>query len=321
MPLRDKRIERRRGLRRVLAVSSALVGLSALVPDAFADEPHAAPAAVEEQPRIIRLALSKRAAEKLSDLRVRRLVELQLGGEIVVPVEATGPLDENAVRVFIDLPQPTRATVQVQALDRPLESREVDVAGMSWEVATRYIALAVSEVVRGQIAPKRRPRPRTPTSFEEAAALARIPRVQFGAALEAAYVEDFDTLLLGSRVFAGFHQQIFSEQLSFAAMGTIDGRAYLEGDIVLEHRFWVLPPLRINLGAGFGIAGLERPQATGDFAFDLWARVHAELAVELQLDEKAWLAIGASPGFTIDPQRQLIGGWLGGSVRMSFEGT
>ena len=184
--------------------------------------------------------------QKLSELRVARLVELQLGGDVSVASEAQGPLDEQAFRVFIDMSEPTRVEVQVQIVGKRVDTRSVDVSGLPWEVATRFVAIATSEALRSLMVPRRKPRPRAPTPDEIATKLAAEPSYEIGGALEAAYVGDMSTAVLGSRFGVAFHQRPLSERLSIALLGSLDGALWVEGDVAALHRFWFGPDLRLR---------------------------------------------------------------------------
>ena len=302
------------------------IALAALVPvtEAAAEAPAAAPAAVasggEASPSVVRVALTKAASEKLSEQRVRRLVELQVGGGAVVPAEAIGPLDENAVRVFIDLPEPTVVTVQVQAPDRRLETRNVDVAGLPWEVATRFVATAASQSVSALLAPKRKPRPRPPTPEEIARELAKQPALEVSGGLEAVYSSDLETALFGSRLRVAFHERVLSESVSLAALGSLDGGLWAEIDVAAWHRLWLNPDLRLGLGAGFALGLTRGLRAEADPDLELWVRPHGLVALDVRLQPNAWLRIGLDPGASVDASRDAVGLWMGGSAALAYEG-
>ncbi|NUP10294.1 MAG: hypothetical protein HOW73_29945 [Polyangiaceae bacterium] len=281
----------------------------------------------EKRPIVVRIALSKTAAEKLSEQRVRRLVELQVGAGASVPSEATGPLDENAVRVYIDLPEPTVVVVQVQAPDRRLETRNVDVAGLPWEVATRFVATAASQSISALTAPRRKPRPRPPSPEEVARELAKRPWLEVSAGLEAVYSSDLETALFGSRVRLGYHGPILSEAISLAALGSIDAGLWTEVDVSAFHRIWIGPDVRVGLGFGFALAftkDLRREEElaapASDNDVELWVRPHALASIDFRLAPEAWLRAGVDPGATIDPNRDQVGLWLGGTVALGYEG-
>ena len=293
--------------------------------DARAEAPAAPPPSeTETVPKLVRLGLSKRASEKLSELRVARLVELQLGGDVSVASEALGPLDEQAFRVFIDMSEPTRVDVQLQIVGKRVETRSVDVSGLPWEVATRFVAIATSEALRSLMAPPRKPRLRPPSPDEIADKLAAEPSYEIGGAVEAAYVGDASTAVLGSRLALAFHQRPLSERISIAFLGSLDGSLWIEGDFAAAHRFWFGPDLRLKVGGGFALAGTGTPSDD----LDVWLRAHALLELDVRVTPSSFFVIGLDPGITIDPVAmrasgatdESVGPWIGGSVAFTFEG-
>lgn len=280
---------------------------------------------VEASPKIVRIVIAKTAAEKLSELRVRRLVELQLGGDIRVPEEPGGPLNENAVRVYIDLPEPAIVEVQVQGPGRKLETRRVDVSGLPWEVASRFVSIATSELVRGQLTPRRKPRPRLPTPDEIADKLAGEPSFELSAALEGAWLGDLDEALIGSRLAATFHQRALSERVSLGWLAGTSGGSWLDLDVAATHRFWFGPDFRLGLGGGFALAVLNDapivPPAGVEAADPaLWVRAHARATLDVRLAEQAFIGFDLEPGLTVDPATNSVGPWLSGGIHLAFEG-
>lgn len=272
--------------------------------------------------KLVRIVVAKTAAEKLSELRVRRLVELQLGGDIRVPEEPAGPLNENAVRVYVDLPEPAIVEVQVQAPGRKLETRRVDVSGLPWEVASRFVSIATSELVRGQLTPRRKPRPRPPTPEEIADKLAGEPSFELSAALEGAWLGELDEALLGSRLAATFHQRALSERVSLGWLGGTGGGSWLDVDVAATHRFWFGPDFRLALGGGFALAVLDDAPLPGPArdAPALWVRAHARATIDVRLDDHAFIGFDLDPGLTVDPATSSVGPWLSGGIHLAFEG-
>lgn len=268
---------------------------------------------------MIRIALSRRAAETLSEVRVRRLVELQLGGEIAVAPEPQGPLDENAVRVFIDLPSPATAEIQAQAPKRRLAIRRVDVAGLPWDAATRFVAIAASESIRLQVRPVPKRKPRPPTPAEIAERQAKTPSLEVGGALTGAWLSEGGNGLFGSRLRLTFHQRFLSEMLAFSALGSTSGSEWLEGSIGAAHRTFWLPNVRTHLGAGVGAAGLF-DSAEGSDA-DAWLRPHATLGVGIRATDDAWLSVDLEPGVAIDLARGEPAAWIGAAMSVSYDGA
>lgn len=273
-------------------------------------------------PSRVRIALSARAAERLSEARVRRLVEIQLAGAATVPSEAVGPLDENAVRVFIDLPDPSVATIQVQGPGRRLAARRVDVSGLPWDAATRFVAIATSESVRVQLRPVARPRPKAPTPDEIAARLGRTPSLEVGGALAAAWLPDPGVGLFGPRLRLSFHPRWVSEHVTLTALGSSSTGAWLEGGLGASHRTFWTPDVRTHVGAGLGVAGaFDLEGEDEDEDADLWIRGHALLGLGLRTSASAWFSFDLEPGFTVDARRERTGPYVGGAVQISFDGA
>lgn len=274
----------------------------------------------EEVTRIVRIALSASAQRSISEARMRRLVEIHLGGLADVPVEPAGPLDENAVRVFVDLPQPTVVRVQVRGPGRALDVRRVDVAGLPWEVATRFVAIATSESVRAQLAPPRKRRPRAPTDEEIVAQLAAKASVELGAALVGAFVSDADVGLFGARARVSFHQSALSETITLTSMGATTGGNWLEIGVVASHRLWLVPELRLDLGLGFAVASVNdlRPLEEGET--HPWIRGHGVAELDIRLGEEgAWLSASVEPGIAYDAHRERVGFYAGGTLAIAYD--
>ncbi|NUO48591.1 MAG: hypothetical protein HOV80_07015 [Polyangiaceae bacterium] len=277
------------------------------------------PPAVEEdpQPQVIRVALSKRASETLSEVRVRRLVELQLGGDVTVAPEPYGPLDEVAVRVFIDLPSPSVAEIQAQAPKRRLAIRRVDVAGLPWDAATRFVAIAASESIRLQLRPLPKRKPRPPTDAEISERLEKTPSLELGGALTGAWLSGSNEGFFGSRLRFSFHQRVLSEHLSISALGSTASTSWFEGSIGASHRTFWLPDVRTHVGAGFAAAAVF-PKASGEA--DPWIRGYAELGVSLRLGGDAWLGVELQPGAALDAPNERVGAFIGAAMSMSYDG-
>jgi hypothetical protein len=309
--------------------------LALLAPDARADVPDApkVSASAEEAPApgLVRVALSKAAAGFLTEGRVRRLIDVELPRASPLAPEPFGPLDENAVHVFIDLPAPGTVTIQVQAPGRKLETRRVDVAGLAWDVAARVTAIATSESVRAQLAPlRRRPtRPHEATQAEIDAAERRSAAFSVSGAGVAAFAPSMRGGLGGARLTASFHHPWLTEELSLAALGgdsRIGRLRHVELGIGASHRLWLAPFLRVRLGGVAGLVSLRasRPETpTGassipDASFNL--RAAAKVGLDARLAKKAWLTLDLEPGaLLLDAPTGSRGAWLGAALGLSFE--
>jgi hypothetical protein len=252
-------------------------------------------------------------------VRVRRLVGLQLGGDLEVAPEPFGPLDENAVRVFIDLPSPTIAAIQAVAPKRRITVRRVDVAGLPWDAATRFVAIAASEAIRLQARPQPRRKPRPPTPEEIAERQEKTPSLEMGGALTGAWLSDEGIGLFGSRLRFTFHQRVLTEHLGFAALGSTNGAEWLEGSVGIGHRTFWLPDVRTVIGVGAAAAGVFEEGTSGDA--DPWIRAYASLGVGIRLAFDAWLSVDVEPGLAVDAKDERPAAWIGASMAISYDGA
>ncbi len=282
-----------------------------------AEPPAAATVDVVDTPSVVRISFARNAAEKLNAIRLRRLVELQLGAELAVDPEPFGPLDENVIRVFIELETDTLVRVQAQAPGRRLESRPVDVEGVPWEVATRFVAITASELVKSQATPPRKPRPRELTPFERATLEARVPRFEVSAALETGYWEAADEAVFGSRLRVAHHTYWVSESLSFAALAAPDGSVGYDLDLVALHQFWIDPSFRLSPGAGLSL--FVTNLSSTDESFRAASRVHAIGQLDLRIDDDTWFRLAVEPGLTLDPELDAVNFWMTGAAAIAFE--
>jgi hypothetical protein len=286
---------------------------------ARAQPPAVGPPPSEETPKIVRIALSTAASRSLGEGRLRRLVEIQLGGAVTVPAEPAGALDENAVRVFVDLPQPTVVSVQVQGPGRRIDARRVDVAGLPWDVATRYVAIAASESVRAQLASPIRRKPRAPTDDEIRDALASKPSFELSGGLVGAFATDADVGLFGSRVRATFHQPVLSETFTLSALGGTTRGSYFELGVGAAHRVWITSDVRARFGLGLGIASGSHLRREDDDTH-VWVRGHAITALDLRFaSDVSWLSIGLEPGVLFDAHTERAGFMLGGTLEIGYD--
>lgn len=304
---------------RLVAALGALLVVSSPAQEARAEGARPT-ASVNAAPSVVRVGLSEAAAEKMLETRLRRLLELELPRSVTLAASSIGPLDENALRVWVDLAGPTLVLVQVQAPGKRVELRRVDVAGLSWDVAARFVALAASESVRSQLAPVVRKRPRPPSAAEILAAEASRSTVQTSAAFVGGWLEPASAALFGSRLELAFHGAPLGQQLSLSALGGTSGGHWLELGTGATHRRWLSRALRVELGGGLGLAateGLSGPGLRPESA--VYARASARAGLEARLDGPSWAALRVEPGVVFDAQREEAGAWLGGSLAILLD--
>lgn len=313
---------------RLALVSAALVASCACASAASAEGPAVDPIATPPVPAkapVVRLSVSTAAAALLTEARVRRLVDLELYGAVEVAIEAQGPLDEEAVRVFVDLVKIDVVMIQVQAPGRRIETRKVNVRGLVADVAARFTALAVSESVRAQLAPvrKRPPKPKGPTAAEIDAATRRAPSVAIIGRLTSGWLAERGAVLGGATLGVAFHQPILSEEISGTWIAGSDGReaiAMTDLKIGLSHRMWFFPDFRGHVGGGFALSHISvEPVGSADRgAFNL--RAFGQIGLEGRLSPRTWLGFSIEPGgMILDEPRAAQGFSMIGGLTMSFD--
>jgi hypothetical protein len=272
-------------------------------------------------PARVRIAMGSRAAERLPEQRLRRLVAIQLAGVVEVAPEPNGPLDEPTVRVFVELDEPRVATVQVQGAGRRLDARTVDLEGLPWDVAMRFIAIGVSEAVRAQLSPVRRPRPKPPTEEEILEGLAQHPSVELRSALVGHYVGASDDLVAGSRIALAVRQPWLDFRGDLELVGSLEGQPAIGLGVGARRSVWVDPAVRLELGAGLRIAMGDStlPKATEPVAVP-WLVAHAALGGAARIDDATWLTLELEPGLSFAPESRSAGPSAGIALGISFDG-
>lgn len=295
------------------ASASAAQGSQASSARASSPTPGAAsPARLVE----VRLALSGPAVVRLSELRVRRLIEIELEESAVLAPGASGPLGDHVAYVWIDQPTTAQVVIEVKVSDRPIARREIRVAGLAGDVAARLVAIAASEMVRAQIqpirvAPRRSPAPRRPTAEEIELASRAQPALFLSPGASVAVLPADAAVLAGPSLSLGFRAFGASEAL-FARWLTGRGRAgfarFLEVGVAADYRFWLHPSWRLGLGGAAALSSVH----LGDARIvgsalpeqDTWsARAGALVTVESRINAWTWFTVGLDPAVILRPVR------------------
>jgi len=325
---------------RLLLASTTLVALAAPARAETVVSTAEAPAAsaTTERP-FVRIALGPAAAERLSDVRLRRLAAFQLAETARVGASADGPLDEGAVHVFVELRGTSTVVVQAQAPGRRIDTRTVDVEGLPWDVAQRFVAIGISEMVRAQLAPVRKPRPRPPTEDEILAGLGARSSIELRSSAVLAFDGAPGTPIVGSRFDVSVRQPWLDAHALvgvLADLGACEGpdrdgcdRARLELGLGASELVWLDPDARLELGVEAAAAiGATAPHHAHtpwkdrdepDESAVRWLRATALLGAAYQVDERVWLDAAIEPGVVVEPARGSAGAWLGGRVGIAFE--
>jgi hypothetical protein len=305
----------------------------------WAQEPAPVSVTVGARPEV-RLSLSRQAAAQLAEPRVRRLLELQLEGAATLSGQVAGPLGDEVVLVWIDLPTPARALVQARAGERPLSAREIALDGLVPDVAARLVVIATAQLVRAQTRPQRARRPvspRRPTA-EELELAARDDRVvTLGAGLGGVVLPSTERVLLGPSMTLSLRQSRVTERLTGRWLGGDgDGGVMRWGEVGLgaDYRVWLGPSWRVALGGGAALGSLfvgGARSVDGDAgARGAWSVRAAGLAsIELRVSDPVWLGLALEPGAVVRPvpavtaagdELRLAGAWLGLDLTLSIDG-
>ncbi|MEM1029941.1 MAG: hypothetical protein AAGN82_06305 [Myxococcota bacterium] len=289
----------------------------------------------------MRLSVSAKANERLIARRLRALLRIQLGDDAEVDPRPVGSLAEELIYIWIDVPQPRLALIEVRGHAMALGRRTLVIADFPADVAARVVAIEASEMVRVQAAAARarrdvRPEPAGPPSM---------PRLSDGdgvglvASFDAAWLPTATPRALGGVTLAVEHRQRFTTQTVYFRHhgGFPGGQAirWLEVGAGFDVAFALHPTVRLNLGGRAGVAAVglpgrsredDRPGADDD-GDDLTVRLTGSVAVETPLAPSVWLGVRLEPGAIVRPldlaltdEQARITGFVGGgslSLRVS----
>lgn len=295
----------------------------------------------EEKLVEVRLALSSSAVSRLSEARVRRLLEIELDEAGVLAPGTAGPLGDHVAYVWVDLAPDGSTLVEARLADRPVYRRRIDTARLEPDVASHVVAIAATEMVRAAMRP---PRPRRPTQPKpHPAELARRERRAAAVSFTGGgHAEAFTSggAAAGPFVSAAFRGAGTSGAIfgRFAA-GGFGGIAlrFAEAGLALQHRVWVNTRARLVAGAsasGLGVraSGGARfgadPAARGGERDALTARAGAQLGAEAHVGRAVWVSLCFEPSAFLRPlalvaantrEARLEGGAVGASIGITSE--
>jgi len=268
----------------------------------------------------VRLTVSGKANERLIARRLRALLRIQLGDEAEVDSGSVGSLADELIYVWIDVPQPRLALIEVRGHAMELGRRTLAIADFPADVAARVVAIEASEMVRVQAEAHARlqagPEPpgggATPLTSDET-----------GIALDGSFdvhglPSATPSFLLGPTVSLE-HRQQFTAQALYLRWHTGVGDAslrWLEVGAGIDIRFALAEHWRLTVGARAGavvvglpnataVDGQTRPDGESD---EISARVAGSVGVETQLGPDAWLGLRAEPGAVLRPFDYVVPG-------------
>jgi hypothetical protein len=350
---------------RFLLPSSRLRHLHLLLPDVFVGQPAVffaafcvvflivCPAKSDDQPapvtppttttnprRIeVRLAMSRAAADALSEVRLRRLFELELDDVGSLAPGTGGPLGDSVAHVWLDVLRPPQVLIEVRFAERPVSRRFIAIEGLSADVSARLVAIAAIELVRAQsrpLRPRKEPKPRAPTAKEIELASRRAPAIVWSVGSSFAVLPPASGFLWGPSVSLGFRAMGASEHL-FARwlMGSTDTSSMrsLEVGLAADYRVWLHPSVRLAFGADAAISFLRLSDVRSIDGVtnmrDAWSgRAGGIVGLDVRAFRRGWIGFHLDPGVVLRPvpfedfvgkPGNIQGFWLGFGVTLQIE--
>ncbi len=253
--------------------------------------------------------MSKAAADRLSALRFRRLLRLELDGIGELEKEAVGSLEgEDLIRVWIDVPIPRRVVIEVRRVDGSFARRALAIGSFPSDVAAEAVAVATSEMVRVQ---ERVVQPTQPAPAPKPAALPRRPAsfAVSGAASALVLPSSDPVFFIGPELGVDLRHGILGHRLYGRwqpAVGEPAAR-WLEIGAALDVR-WPPPEQtswRLHLGIKAGFVDLAIPNAVRiegeETSHDWTVRLTGELGVEARIATGTWVMLSVEPGAALRP--------------------
>jgi hypothetical protein len=276
-------------------------------------------------PQRVRLGLSAAAGRRLGERRLRRLLAIELGKNLEVERDTTGPLGDDLVQVWIDLPSREQALIQVRRMGRTLAHRTLDIASYPGDVAARVLALDASEMIRVQA---KAPPPSPCAGSVRPGAIAE------GRALDAfsatatgffRWLPASDTALVGGpRIELEHHQGPIAQLLYLQWLAKPSAEAparSIEAGLGLDARIGLgraSVDWRLRLGTRAGFAAVSERGASPRSAAT--ANLAGRVAIEAEPARSLWLGLAAEPGAVIRPGDERVADFsLGAAFFISAE--
>lgn len=300
----------------------------------------AAPPTTTNSKRIeVRLSMSRAAADALSEVRLRRLFELELDDVGTLASTTGGPLGDSVAHVWLDVLSPPQVLIEVRFAERSVSRRFIAIEGLSADVSARLVAIAAIELVRAQsrpLRPRREPKPRAPTAKEIELASRKAPAIVWSAGSSFAVFPPSTGFLWGPSVSLGFRAMGASEHL-FARwlMGSsaADSTRSLEVGLAADYRVWLHPSVRLAFGADAALSFLRLGDVRAIDGVanmrDAWSgRAGGMVGLDVRIFRQGWIGFHLDPGVVLRPvpfvdaqgnSGNLQGFWLGFGVTLQIE--
>lgn len=261
----------------------------------------------------VRFAVSSSASKQLSEPRLRRLLEIELGDEALLAPAAIGPLGDHVAYVWVDLVEPSTVVIEVRTGVRPVDKREIADAELTGDIVVRVIAIAAADMVRAQMRPvrppKKPPAPKPPSPEEIEAESRLVDALMWSPRASSVLVPAAGATMFGPTLDLGFRRFGAGAHLttSYVAGPTGFGSArWFEVGLAMSYRLWVTPFLRFAAeisaaAAAVHVAGASLAGEPND-ALDTWtARAGGSAAVEWRVREPIWLTLSIGPSAVLRP--------------------
>ena len=214
--------------------------------------------------------------------------------------------DDNLIRVWIDVPNPKRAVIEVRRVDGSFARRALTIGKFPSDVAAEAVALAASEMVRVQQKQVDKPAPAPPPAAPKTETVPTSFAV--GGALHATFAPvSTPGVFFGPELgidlrHGGFGHRLYGRWL--AALG--DERArWLEIGAGADYRLRFHDRWRVHFGARAAVVDLafgDAVRVAGEPSSHDWTiRLGGVLGIEGQLTRGTWAMLGVEPGAALRP--------------------
>ncbi len=266
--------------------------------------------------------MSKGAAERLSELRFRRLLQLELDDVASVERLSVGSLEgDDLIRVWIDVPVERRAVIEVRRVDGSFARRGLGIGEFPSDVAAEAVAVAASEMVRVQERVQKPPcPPPSPEPPHDAPTLESL--AVSGAASSLVFPTGAPVFLLGPELGVELRHGPLGHRLYGRWQLAVDApnARWLEVGAAIDFRWHLADAWRVHVGAKGGFVDVTLPEArriAAETTTHAWnVRLAGELGLEARVAPGSWLHLSVEPGAALRtlPHTQPSGedGELGG---------